>query len=126
MFITENIRINSEVVGKSHNPIDVGGELAVFLASGGQHHSIASHQSQGESAKQLTRGHTFFKTLTPSQSSADLLHLCDSTRMKAIKSLHGERKKNKTLLAASNGCWMGSWVLVFPLLSGLSIGPNPS
>ena len=74
MFITEYIRHNSEVVEQSHHPIDVGGKLVIFLAPGGQHRSIASHQSQGEFAKQLTRGHTFFKTLTPSQSSADLLH----------------------------------------------------
>ena len=104
MFITEDICFNSEVVEKSHNPIDVGGELAIFLAPGGQHHSIASHQSQGKSAKKLTRSHTFFEPLAPSQSSAYLLHLCDSTRMKAAKCLHGERKKNKTLLAASVCC----------------------
>ena len=60
MFITEDICFNSEDVEKSHNPIDVGGELVIFLAPGGQHHCIASHQSQGESAKKLTRSHTFF------------------------------------------------------------------
>ena len=43
MFITENIHQNSEVVQRSHNPIDMGRELVIFLAPGGQHHSIASH-----------------------------------------------------------------------------------
>ena len=80
-FIIESIQYSGEIGKRSHNPIDVGGELVVFLAPGGQHHSIASHQSQGESAKQLARGHTFFKPLTPSQSSANLLHL----RMEATK-----------------------------------------
>ena len=63
IFITEDICFNSEDVEKSHNPIDVGGELVIFLAPGGQHHCIASHQSQGESAKKLTRSHTFFEPL---------------------------------------------------------------
>ena len=43
MFITENIHQNSEIVERSHNPIDMWGELVIFLAPGGQHHSIASH-----------------------------------------------------------------------------------
>ena len=33
----------SNLLSCDHNPIDMGRELVIFLAPGGQHHSIASH-----------------------------------------------------------------------------------